>query len=99
MSSVVVIEKPKTVEEKPKTQTDMAPGGPGKRGPKAPATTSPKNRKVKSAVCSNSTAFCDVCKHSVYDMSKHLQSTDHKRILRRRVVSRRVVQVRERRNE
>ncbi len=31
----------------------------------------------------NSTAFCEICQHSVYDMDKHVRSDDHKRNVRR----------------
>jgi len=31
----------------------------------------------------NSTAFCEICQHSVYDMDKHVRTDDHKRNVRR----------------
>ena len=33
-------------------------------------------------VALGSTAFCEVCQHSVYDMDKHVRSEDHKRNIR-----------------
>lgn len=31
----------------------------------------------------NSTAFCEICQHSVYDMDKHLKTEEHKRNVKR----------------
>lgn len=33
-------------------------------------------------VALGSTAFCEVCQHSVYDMDKHVRTEDHKRNVR-----------------
>jgi len=40
-----------------------------------------KEGEVMIAV--NSTAFCEICQHSVYDMDKHVRTDDHKRNARR----------------
>ena len=37
----------------------------------------------KVLIAPNSTAFCEICQHSVYDMEKHIKSYDHIRQVRR----------------
>ena len=41
--------------------------------------------KTDNKVSSNSTAFCEVCSHSVYGMEKHVQSEEHKRNARKAI--------------
>ena len=34
------------------------------------------------SIALNSTAFCEICQHSVYDMDKHVKTEDHRRNVR-----------------